>query len=116
MSMVLKVLYLIHYDSLLKNATYIITKCESYFITKCDRNLLQNALGFLLQNATVLLQSATVITKCNVYYKLRHILQFPPLLQSYRVSSIITSIQNIYQLTDFKTCRVFRGYRKIPVE
>ena len=28
------VLYLIHYGSLLKNATGIITKCDSYFITK----------------------------------------------------------------------------------
>ena len=57
--------YLIHYDSLLQNATDIITKCNSYFITKCDRSLLQNVTGFLLQNATVL------ITKCDVYYKLR---------------------------------------------
>ena len=70
--------YLIHYDSLLQNATDIITKCDSYFITKCDRSLLQNASGFLLQNATVLLQNTTVITKCDdfvtkcdVYYKLR---------------------------------------------
>ena len=38
--------YLIHYDSLLQNAT-----------------------GFLLQNVTVLLQNARVITKCDVYYK-----------------------------------------------
>ena len=37
--------------------------------------LLQNASGFLLQNATVLLQNATVIIKCDVYDKLRqHIL------------------------------------------
>ena len=48
--------YLIHYDGLLQNARDIITKCK--------RNLLQNASGFVLQNATV-------ITKCNVYYKLR---------------------------------------------
>ena len=99
MSMVLKVLYLIHYDSLLKNATYIITKCESYFITKCDRNLLQNALGFLLQNTTF-------ITNCDIFYNS---------LPYYRVT-VITSIENIYQLTDFKTRRVFRGYRKISVE
>ena len=33
--------------------------------------LLQNASGFLLQNATVLLQNATVITKYDIYYKLR---------------------------------------------
>ena len=63
--------YLIHCDSLLQNATDIITKCDRYFITKCDKSLLQNASGFLLQNATVLLQNATVITKCDVYYKLR---------------------------------------------
>ena len=42
-----------------------------YFITKCDKSLLQNVSGFLLQNATVLLQNATIITKCDVYYKLR---------------------------------------------
>ena len=62
---------MINYDTLLQNATDIITKCDSYFITKCDRSLLQNASGFLLQNATILLQNATVITKCDVYYKLR---------------------------------------------
>ena len=62
---------LIRYDSLLQNATDVITKCDSYFITKCDKSLLQNALGFLLQNAKVLLQNATVIRKCDVYYKLR---------------------------------------------
>ena len=56
--------YLIHYDSLLQNATDIITKCDSYFITKCGRSLLQNGSGFLLQYRTV-------ITKYDVYYKLR---------------------------------------------
>ena len=61
---------LICYESLLQNATDVFTKCDSYFITKRDRSLLQNASGFLLQNATVLLQNVTVITKCNVYYKL----------------------------------------------
>ena len=56
--------YLIHYDTLLQNVTDIITKSDSYFITKCDKSLLQNASGLLLQ-------SATVITKCDVFYKLR---------------------------------------------
>ena len=44
--------------------------------------LLQNASGFLLQIATVLVQNATIITKCNdfvtksnSYYKMRHLLQ-----------------------------------------
>ena len=76
--------YFIHCDSLLQNASDIITKCDSYFITKFDRSLLQNTSGFyyktrqfdykmrlLLQNATILLQNAKVITKWNVYYKLR---------------------------------------------
>ena len=64
--------YLIRYDSLLQNATDVTTKCDNYFITKCDRTLLENASGFLLQNAAVLLQNATVITKCDDFsYKLR---------------------------------------------
>ena len=50
---------LIHYDSLLQNATDI--------ITKCDRSLLQNVSGFLLRNTTVLLQNAKLITKRNIY-------------------------------------------------
>ena len=67
--------YLIHYDSLIQNATDV--------ITKCGRSLLQNASRFLLHyndfNAkcdsyyklatAILLQNATVITKCDVYYK-----------------------------------------------
>ena len=66
------------FDSLLQNATDVITKWDTYFVTKCDRSLLQNAPGFLLQNMKVLLQNATVITicdnfitKCNSYYKMR---------------------------------------------
>ena len=67
--------YLIHYDSLLQNATDITAKGDSYFITKCDRRLLQNATGFLSQiravstkcgdfiiNAAVM-KNVTVITK-----------------------------------------------------
>ena len=52
-----QVLYLIHYHSLLQNA--------SGFITKCERHLLENASSFLLQNATVLLKNATIITNCD---------------------------------------------------
>ena len=75
---------LIRYHKLLQNVTDVITKYDNYFITKRDRSLLQNVSGYLLQNVTVLLQSATVITKyddfiinatvitkCDVYYKLR---------------------------------------------
>ena len=49
--------YLIHYDSLLQNATDIITKCDSYFITKCVRFFITKYDSF--------------ITKCNSNYKLR---------------------------------------------
>ena len=38
---------------------------------KMRQILLQNATAILLQNATVLLQNAAIITKCDVYYKLR---------------------------------------------
>ena len=64
--------YLVHFDTLLENATDVITKCDSYFITKCDQSFLQNASGFLLQNATVLLQKVTVITKCNNFITKRY--------------------------------------------
>ena len=83
-SAVVMVSYLVHHDTLLQNVTDNTTKCDSCFITKCDKSLLQNVAGFLLRNATVLLQNtavlqntsilllnATVITKCNVYYKMR---------------------------------------------
>ena len=63
--------YLIRCDSLLQNATDIITKCDSYFITKCDRSLLQNASDFLLQNATVITNYNNFITKRDGYYKMR---------------------------------------------
>ena len=69
--------YLIHHDSLLQNATDVITKCDSYFITKCDRSLLQNASCFLLQNATVITNCNDFIIKCGSYYKMRQYTQFP---------------------------------------
>ena len=54
-----------HYDTLLQNATCVITKCDSYFITKPDRSLLQNVSGFFITKCN------TFITKCDRYYKLR---------------------------------------------
>ena len=66
--------YLMHYDSLLQNATDIITKCDSYFITKCNRSLLQNASVFLWQfyyKMRQLLQNMSFITNCGsilIYY------------------------------------------------
>ena len=58
------ILNLVQYETLLKNVTNLITKCDSNFITKCDNNLLQNMLHFLLQFSAVLLQNVTFITKC----------------------------------------------------
>ena len=55
-------LYFVHCNTLLQNATGIITICDSYFIKKCDKSLLQNGSAFLLQNVTV-------IIKCDVYAK-----------------------------------------------
>ena len=46
---------------LLQNMTKVISKCVRFFITKCDS---------LLQNASISLQNVTVITKCEVYYKM----------------------------------------------
>ena len=45
--------YLVYYDTLLQNATDIITKC-----------FLQNTSGFALQNATVITKYLDFITKC----------------------------------------------------
>ena len=94
--------YLIHYDSLLQNATDITTKCGSYFITKCDRRLLQNASDFLLQNARVILQNVTVIinyddfiTKCNSYYKMRRFTNYDGInifLMQFRTQNITESL------------------------
>ena len=72
--------YLIRYDSLLQNATDVITKCDSYFITKCDRSLLQNA-TVLLQNATVIAKCDDFLTKCDSYYKMRHLFQIATVQQ-----------------------------------
>ena len=41
------------------------------FLQNVTAILLQNVSGFLLQNVTVSLQNVTVITKCDVCYKLQ---------------------------------------------
>ena len=97
--------YLIHYDSLIQNATDIVTKCDSYFIAKCDRSLLQNASVFLLQNASNLLQNAAVFTKCNnfitkcdVYYKLQKKAKKAPFLLDMPHISYIDETWHSYTL------------------
>ena len=47
----------------------VITKCNSYFITKCDKCYYK--VRQVLQSVTILLQSATGITKCVDYNKVR---------------------------------------------
>ena len=91
--------HLIHYDSLLQNATNFIIKCDSYFITKCDRSLLQNTSGFLLQNTTVLLQNMTgitncddCITKCDSYYKMWRLLQIATVQRYFFIIRVFYSI------------------------
>ena len=49
----------------------LLQSATAFFITKCDGLLLQSATAFLLQSLTILLQSATGITKCDDYYKVR---------------------------------------------
>ena len=78
------------FDFIFGSLRYFITKCDRYYYKirqliyyKLLQNLLQIASGFvlrnvtvllqfmtLLQNALILLQSTTVITNCDVYYKM----------------------------------------------
>ena len=95
---------MIHYDTLLRIATDIITIWASYFITKCGRSLLENASGILLQNATVLLQNATVITncddfitKCDSYHKIRRLLQIATVQTEIRSSFDVFLIVKTYR-------------------
>ena len=55
----------------------VITKCDSYFVTNCDKCYYKGRQ--VLQSVTILLQSATGITKCVDYNKVR---QNSPLDQS----------------------------------
>ena len=47
----------------------VITKCDSYFVTNCDKCYYKGRQ--VLQSVTILLQSATGITKCVDYNKVR---------------------------------------------
>ena len=61
--------YLIHYDSLLQNATDIIRKCDSCFIIKCDKKFITKSVGFFI------IKRKSFFTKCHSYYKMRRLLQ-----------------------------------------
>ena len=68
---------LIRYDSLLQNATATLLQNATEVYYKMRQVFYYKMRQFyckmrqLLQNATILLQNPTVITKCDVYYKLR---------------------------------------------
>ena len=52
-SIVVLMSYQIRCNTLLQNATDIITKCNNFFIIKWDKTLLQSQSGFVLQIVTV---------------------------------------------------------------
>ena len=73
---------MIHSGSLLQNATDSIRKCNSYFITKFDRSLLKKCVGLFLTKCGSFITKLTVTTKrysfipkCDIYYKMRRLLQ-----------------------------------------
>ena len=105
---------MIHYDTLLKNATDIVAKCDISFITKCDRSLLLNASGFLLQNATVLLQNMAVvakwgnfITKCDGYYKLRQCTYILEVEVKNNVVEDENVLKTVFPILTFSKCKCF---------
>ena len=51
----------------------LLQSATAFFITKCDKCYYK--VRQLLQSVTILLQSATGITKCDDYYKVRRLLQ-----------------------------------------
>ena len=82
---------MIHYDTLLQNATYVLQNATAALLQNATEVYYKTLQGFyykmrqfydkmrqLLQ--TILLQNATVITKCDVYFKLR---QYTPWNPSY---------------------------------
>ena len=72
---------MIHYDSLLQNATAILLQNATEVYYKMRQAFYYKMRQFyykmrqLSQIATILLQDATVITKCDVYYKLRQYIE-----------------------------------------
>ena len=82
-SIVVVVSYIVHYNTLLQNATDIITKCNSFFITKCDKSLLKKYVRFFIikfDNSLLKKHVRFFITKwdsfmtnCDSYYKMHRI-------------------------------------------
>ena len=87
-----EVLYLIHYDTFLQNAIYIILKCDNFFITKCGK-LITKCISFLLKNTAVITKCDDFITKCDNDYKTRLLLQIPP-VQMAKNSAVNRNLAN----------------------
>ena len=84
------------YDTLLQNATDIVTKCDSYFITKCDKNLLQNWSGFFTTKCD------SFITKCYKMRQLLHNATFITNCDSTQFNKDLTKLLEILQ----KKCQI----------
>ena len=87
---------------------FFITKCDSFFITKCDKCYYK--VRQVLQSVTILLQSATGITKCDDYYKVR---QYSGLSSQLHLLAVgfYTYIQNkiTYDETKTEGCEYSKG-------
>ena len=70
----------------------VITKCDSYFITKCDKCYYK--VRQVLQSVTILLQSATGITKCVDYNKVRQ-----NTLSNLHMHQLVINTMGIMQMT-----------------
>ena len=78
----------------------VITKCDNFFITKCDKCYYK--VRQILQSVTILLQSATGITKCDHYYKVRQYNERQEMM-----TSTITLLNTIYR-RDIKSTGTLR--------
>ena len=76
----------------------VITKGDSFFITKCDKCYYK--VRQVLQSVTILLQSATGITKCDDYYKVRQYMAHFGVWTRYFMLSVKLSIV-LYLRTSF---------------
>ena len=75
-SVVVAVSYLVHYETLSRNATDILKKCYRYFIAKCDKNLLVNTSGFHHKMLQLYYKMWEVLQLCELYWKMRRYANF----------------------------------------
>ena len=94
---------LIRYDSLLQNATAILLQNATEVYYKM-RQVFYYKMRQLLQTATILLQTATVITKCDVYYKLRQYM-FLKLLKKHSIQYFMYNYELRIKVRAICKCR-----------